>query len=144
MHIEVSVDIAAPPERVWSIMADIERWPEWTRSIKHVDKISEGPLAKGSRARIVQPKAPVAVWTVTNIEPGRSFEWKTSSPAISSVAGHRIEPAGEGSRVMLTVDHSGLLTLFMGWWLRRLSQRYVETEAQGLKARAESKDGYAI
>jgi uncharacterized protein YndB with AHSA1/START domain len=31
-----SIIIAAPPERVWSIAADVERYPEWARDVKDV------------------------------------------------------------------------------------------------------------
>ncbi|MGE0058146.1 MAG: SRPBCC family protein [Dehalococcoidia bacterium] len=144
MHTEVSIDINAAPDRVWDVMSDVESWPQWTPSIKHVDKLFDGPLAKGARTRIAQPKAPVAVWTVTEIEPGKFFEWETSSPAITSVAAHRIEPTGDGSKVTLTVEHSGLFTVVMGWWLKSISRKYVEMEAKGLKARAETGDSYKI
>ncbi len=32
MEIEWIVDIAAPPEKVWTVMIDIEPWSEWTTS----------------------------------------------------------------------------------------------------------------
>jgi len=144
MRTEVVVDISAPPERVWDVMSDVEKWPEWTPSVKHVDRLDEGPLTKGSKARLAQPKAPVAVWTVTEVEPGRYFEWETSSPSISSVGRHRVEPNGDGSRATLTIDHSGLFTVVMGWWLKGLAKKYVEMEAKGLKARAETGDSYKI
>lgn len=28
IHIERTVNINAPPERVWAVMLDVERWPE--------------------------------------------------------------------------------------------------------------------
>ncbi|MDF2732171.1 MAG: hypothetical protein K0S92_802, partial [Desertimonas sp.] len=30
------IAIAAPPERVWEIAADVERYPEWAKDIKDV------------------------------------------------------------------------------------------------------------
>jgi ribosome-associated toxin RatA of RatAB toxin-antitoxin module len=30
------ISIAAPPERVWEVVADIERYPEWARDVKDV------------------------------------------------------------------------------------------------------------
>ena len=31
-----SIHIAAPPERVWAIATDLERYPEWTHDVKDV------------------------------------------------------------------------------------------------------------
>lgn len=137
MFTDTTISIDAPPEKVWQVMTDVERWPEWTKSVTSVMKLDDGPLAKGSRVRIQQPKAPVAVWIVTEIEPGRFFQWETSSPAIQSIARHRIEPAGEGARVTLEVEQAGLFVAILAWWLKGLSRRYIDMEAAGLKARSE-------
>jgi uncharacterized membrane protein len=48
MDIERVIDIAAPQERVWAIMADVERWPEWTRSVKSVERLDRGRWASGA------------------------------------------------------------------------------------------------
>ncbi len=137
MHTEVIIDINANPERVWDVMTDVERWPEWTSSVDSAHKLTEGLLAKGSRTRIFQPKVPSAVWTVTEIDPGRFFEWETSSPAINSVARHRVEATSTGSRVTLSVEQTGLFAVLIGFWLKRISLKYVRMEAEGLKKRSE-------
>jgi uncharacterized membrane protein len=31
-----TITIAAPPERVWAIAADVERYPEWAKDVKNV------------------------------------------------------------------------------------------------------------
>lgn len=144
VHEEVTVDIDAPPDHVWEVMTDIERWPEWTPSVTRAEMLTEGPLVQGARARLLQPKAPSAVWTVTSVEPGAAFTWETSSPALTSIASHRIERTGDGSRVTLSVTHSGLFAVLLGWWLGPLTRRYIAMEAQGLKARSEKHNGYAI
>jgi uncharacterized protein YndB with AHSA1/START domain len=33
MDIERFVDIAAPPEKLWTVVTGIERWSEWTTSV---------------------------------------------------------------------------------------------------------------
>ena len=35
-HFSVTVDIPAPPDRVWAVIADVERWPEWTPTVTRI------------------------------------------------------------------------------------------------------------
>ena len=51
MQFQVSVDIAASPDVVWSVMADTGRWHEWTPSVRSVRWLGE-PLRIGSRALV--------------------------------------------------------------------------------------------
>jgi carbon monoxide dehydrogenase subunit G len=48
MDYQVSVDIAAPPDVVWSVMADVERWHEWTPSVRGIRLLDGGPCASGA------------------------------------------------------------------------------------------------
>ena len=137
VHLERSIDIAAPPERVWAVMSDVERWHEWTDSITSVE-LRDRPLAVGSRARVVQPRLRPAEFEVTAVEPGRNFEWVTTSNGLRAYATHRVEPVAGGSRATLTLDFSGWPLVLIGWWVRRISERYVDMEAAGLKKRSEA------
>jgi len=139
MIIQQTVDIAAPPQRVWDVMIDVERWPEWTSSVTSVEVLDGGPLRVGSRARIRQPRLAAAVWTVTTIEPGRYFEWRSVLPGLTSIGGHRIEILrAERCRVVLSVEWKGVLAPLIHLIYGELSRRYVTTEAEGLKRRAEA------
>jgi uncharacterized protein YndB with AHSA1/START domain len=44
MEIERIIDIDAPPERVWTVMTEVERWPEWTASVTGVALLDKGLL----------------------------------------------------------------------------------------------------
>ncbi len=138
MQLAESISIAAPPERVWALLTDIERWPEWTQSMTKLERLQPGDLAVGSKVKVTQPKLPVNVYQVTQIEPNRYFEWRIAKPGLSIVAGHRVEPEGAGTKVTLTIDQSGLLAPVVGLMYGALTRRYVATEAQGLKARSEA------
>jgi len=138
-----SIDIDAPADVVFGVLAEIERWPEWTPTVTKVERLegASQSLAIGSRARIVQPKIPPAVWTITVIEPGRGFRWDSRSPGATVVADHWVEPLDDGrrSRATLSVTFSGLLGRIVARLMRKLNERYLAQEAAGLKRRSEER-----
>lgn len=139
MYVEEVVEIAAPPERVWAVMADVERWPRWTSSVTEAQRLESGPLEVGARARVTQPKLAPAIWRVTVLDPGRSFEWVTGIPGLRSTGVHTVVPSSEGSRVTLAVRTTGIFAWLGRRWLGPLTREYVATEAAGLKRECEGR-----
>ncbi len=135
-EISTSIDIDAPPERVWAVISDVERWAEWTASIRRIVRLDSGPFRVGSRARVEQPKLAPATWEVTQLEENRGFDWASSSPVYRVLGGHWIERRGAGSRVTLSVQYSGLLGPLLAILFGGITGRYVKMEAEGLKQRA--------
>jgi uncharacterized membrane protein len=134
----IDVEILAPPDLVWAIMRDVERWPEWTPTVTSVRLLDRGPLAVGSRAVIRQPKLPPAKWRVTELdEPGRSFAWVTWGPGVRVIARHWVEACGDGSRATLSLRYTGVLAALFAHVTRELNDRYLALEAKGLKQRSE-------
>jgi hypothetical protein len=79
----IVIDIEASSERVWAVLLDIERWPEWDPPITSIQRLDTGPFGVGSRTRICQPKLRPAEWRVTELdETMRSFTWVTRSPGV--------------------------------------------------------------
>ena len=134
----ISVQIDAPPERVWPVMSDIERWHEWTPSIRSVRRTNAGPFEVGARARVYQPKLPPANWIVTALHDGRSFVWESRAPGVHVIARHAIEPVGAGSRATLSIQYSGVIGTIFGRLTAGINRRYIALEADGLKRRAEA------
>ena len=122
-----------------AVMSDIERWPEWTPSVTSIEVLDSGPLREGLRAKIGVKGAPsVTTWTVSSATYGKEFTWGTSAPGVRTVATHALEPNGEGTRVTLGVQQSGPGTILFGPWLRKVSKRNLEMEANGLKRASEA------
>jgi len=134
----ISVDIPAPPGRVWEVISDVDRWHEWTPSINSIKRIKDAPLAIGSSAVVRQPKFPPAMWTVTRLEPGRGFTWAARGLGFRTFGDHWVEPIPSGSRATLSVEQKGLFGGLMGRLTRRITERYIALEAAGLKARCEN------
>ncbi|HKW58644.1 MAG TPA: SRPBCC family protein [Candidatus Dormibacteraeota bacterium] len=50
--IHEAVDIDAPPERVWAVVAeDVKNAPKWTTNLDKVDRLDAGSPGKGTRYR---------------------------------------------------------------------------------------------
>jgi carbon monoxide dehydrogenase subunit G len=136
--IQKTIEIDAPPERVWRVMANVERWHEWTASIRSIRRLEGGPFTVGSSACVSQPKLRDTIWTVTHLEPGRSFTWTSSVSGLFRATGiHSVEPTGKGSRVTLSVEFKGLLGGLAGLAFGKVTDEYVAMEAAGLKRKCE-------
>jgi carbon monoxide dehydrogenase subunit G len=128
-----TVTIEAPPERVWAVLTDVERWPERIPTVTSVERLDAGPLRVGSRTRLEQPRLPTAVWTVTALAEGSSYTWESRSTGVTVTAAHVVEPHADGSRLTLSVTVSGPMS-GIGWLMTRsLTKRYVETEAASIR-----------
>ena len=139
MHHETLIEIAASPELIWSTLSDVERWPEWTRSVSEVERADAGDFGVGSRVRVKQPGMPRLVWEVTEYEPGEVFSWASKVPGATTTGGHRLTPApGDNVTVTLTLDQEGFLAPLVWLLTGSRSHRYVQMEADGLKRRCES------
>lgn len=112
-RIEKSIDIAAPPERVWRALTDHEEFGAWFRVRL------DGPFAVGetSRGHITYPGYEHLKWqaTVTAMEAPRRFAFTWHPYAVDpdrdysdeppTLVEFRLEPAETGTR--LTVIESG-------------------------------------
>jgi uncharacterized membrane protein len=136
---QATTDIAAPASTVWSTWVDVERWPEWTASVRRMTVLDRGPLQVGSRVRVQQPRLPTVVWRVDTLEPDRTFVWSSRTIGVTTVASHEIEPTDGGHlRAVLTLDQTGWLAPVIGLLTRSLTRRYLDMEARGLKERCEA------
>ena len=139
MRFEKSIEIDAPQQRVWDVLSDVEAWPQRIETVDVVDVLTPPPLSKGSRVRLKQPKLPEGTWDVTTWDAPSYFEWTQKTGGMTAVARHRVESLGEGrARLTLTLDMRGFLIPVIGLFYRKLTDDYMNLEAQGMKRAAES------
>jgi uncharacterized protein YndB with AHSA1/START domain len=98
IRIEARAESSAPPEAVFAVLADHERWPEWFPSVRRVTVL--GPAeGVGARRRVAIPGATVdeefIIW-----EPGVrwSFTGVAAKPSVlrSLVEDCRLTPLASG------------------------------------------------
>ena len=133
-----TVEIIAPPECVWAVWMDVEQWPAWNPVVTRATRLEAGPLAVGSRTRILQPKLMPAVWRVTELDEATGvFTWVTGRPGVTVAARHLVDNIGYGCRVTLLLTYRGFLGAFLAWSLKQLNWDYISKEASGLRQRCE-------
>jgi uncharacterized membrane protein len=141
MITDSSVEIAAPASLVWDVFSDVERWPEWTASVTRLVALDGPGMAVGKRFEIKQPRMPKLVWEVTEVHPGAGWTWVQRSPGGSTVARHDVvAQAGGHTLVRQQLDQRGAVGALVGRLMHGMTNRYLELEAQGLKARSEQRN----
>ena len=129
-----AVEIRVSPARVWSVLLDVERWPEWTTSVTRVQRMEVGPITIGSRTRIWQPRLMPAVWRVTSLdEKRRIFAWTTRTLGATITGRHQVDAVKNNTRVTLSIEYRGPLSAFIARLYGKLTLDYITREATGLK-----------
>ncbi len=135
-----TISIAASPERIWSVLADVSRWPDWLPTVTAVEPLDSSALRIGGRYRVLQPKLGSAIWFVTELDPQRSFAWESRRPGVLTVAHHVITPvSADVTAVTLRIALSGLMGTLAGLFAGRLTQDYLAQESAALKHTAEAR-----
>ncbi len=132
MDYDISVDIRRPPEAVYAMLADIQRYiPGPGSPVPEMEKIPPGPTAVGTRWREVVRLAPfltMTMWTeVAAIEPDRCLESTFHGPWMTGWIRYSIEPSDGGSvlRQQETLTPHGPLRFVAGTMDRMLRPQLV-------------------
>jgi uncharacterized protein YndB with AHSA1/START domain len=101
---EVAIEVAAPPERLWRLVADVTRMGGWSPVCRRCDWIDGFTGAEvGARFRGHNRQGPVRwsrVCEVTTSDPGREFAFRTIFKGAESTRWrYRFDPTPAGTRV---------------------------------------------
>ncbi|MGH3885370.1 MAG: SRPBCC family protein [Pseudonocardiaceae bacterium] len=103
--LEVSLTVAAPPERVWALVSDVTRVGDWGGEC--VDAQWEGSVggpevgARFHGRQVRQGREWETSSVVTEVEPGVSFGWAVGDPVNASATWrYELAPDGSGGTVL--------------------------------------------
>jgi len=94
-----SVDIAAPPERVWSLVTDLPRMASWSPQV--VRTFVRGPMERGTRAVNLNRRGLLFWPTRTKVvafEPHREFAFRVKDNG--TIWAFVLEPTAAGTRLV--------------------------------------------
>ena len=110
---EVTLEIAAPPERLWSLITDVTNMGRWSPECHRCEWLGDanGPAVgakfKGWNTRGLMRWSTVS--TVTSADEPRLFEWQVDQSGMKW--SYRFEPAADGSTTTVTESREAVADL---------------------------------
>jgi hypothetical protein len=118
-----TLEAEVPATAVWErAYADAEAWPRWNAELKRARL--DGPLALGTKAKIVFRTGLRLRFEVVEFEAGRLFTDESRLPGARMGHRHLVETTPDGTRLTNTIYIEGLLTPL---WRRILSPAAART-----------------
>lgn len=136
------VTFEADPATVWRIWTDVARWPEWDAS-KEIAQM-DGEFQAGTSGWVKKHNALGGTFTITEVEPGRSWISESPLPLGRVIFDHIVEPVPGGQvRVVKGVQveggSAGLFRLLAAPRMRR----DIEATLTALQQRAQAEEAAA-
>ncbi|RLB25457.1 MAG: hypothetical protein DRG66_08005 [Deltaproteobacteria bacterium] len=139
MRFESTIDIDAPPEKVWTLIDKLEQWPQWMPSIKKIERVSKGPLTAGSQLSVTAKVSGFTVkllMTIIKFVPERTVVMQGKALGTSLTRFYNLEPLNDKTRATIGGEVSGVLA----WLARRGGQAVSDEIAQAAKKRIEGSE----
>lgn len=140
MKVHRTVEIAAPPERVYEVVMDPERLEDWVTIHHHLEDAPNGRLKQGSKLtqclKLAGTKFNVR-WTVVENEPCIRVVWEGRGPVASHArVVYEFEGNGSGTTFSYLNEYDlpgGALGRLAGRAVSRVTQKELEGSLQRLK-----------
>jgi len=100
LPISASVEVAADPENVWTVVSDVSRMSEWSPECRKIVVLGSPKQGPGTTF-IGLNRRGWAVWPTTSkvvrYEPGKAVAWKTRESG--ATWSYELEPTDSGTRL---------------------------------------------
>lgn len=136
--VSAAIEIAAPPERVWAVLADLASYPQWNPVFHQ----ASGQLSAGSKITLTSTQPATgnpmtARVRIVTAEPAAELRWRTRMLGITiSERSFILSHTGGGTRLVQAGTYRGVFARFPPKTIRRIQDAF-ETINQAIKQRAE-------
>ncbi len=135
---EGEIEIAASPETVWDVIADLPSWPTWNRNVRSISL--DGPFEPGSTFRWRSGSTSL-VSTLQVIDPPREIAWTGVTMRIHAVHVFRFEASDAGTIARSAESFRGVIPTVFRKYSRNLLKRGIDDILRSLKIEAERRSG---
>lgn len=99
------METEAPPEAVWSLLAEPARWHEWSPYVAGGEGLGEPEVEAGAVGSVVLRGGVRIGAEILEVLAGRSWTWQVKGLRIR----HEVHPAPSGSRLSMIPEGTGPL-----------------------------------
>ncbi|MCI0776832.1 MAG: SRPBCC family protein [Chloroflexi bacterium] len=145
MAVTSNVNIDAPPDKVWSVLADLGSIYKWNPGVAKSHTTSELTQGEGATRHCDLDDKNYLEERAFDWREGESFKidvFESSMPLESNIVSFQIAPAGDATRVSVTADYKlkfgpigALMDVLFG---KRMLQRGFDDMMAGLKHHIET------
>jgi uncharacterized protein YndB with AHSA1/START domain len=97
--LQAEIEIDAPADRVWSLLSDLSRMPEWSPQCRMMKVF--GPLRQGARTLNLNRRKAMywpTTCRITEVIPGQKLAFRVETNG--SVWSYELHPTGSGTRLV--------------------------------------------
>jgi carbon monoxide dehydrogenase subunit G len=142
--IEESIEIARPPEDVFSYATNFSHFPEWQGGVVSVRPEGNAPLTVGSKAVVVRqlgPRKLEGTEEITELRPPRTWTVRGVGGRVKATARGTVESLEDGARSRVTIalefEGHGIGKLLVPLVIHPQARRQLPKNEQRLKERLE-------
>ncbi len=133
---EGSIEVAAPPETAWDLMADIRGWPTWNAD---VDRVSvEGEIAEGTVFRWKAGPGTITS-TIRLVDRPNAIGWTGRTFGIAAIHVWRFERRGDATIASMQESFDGTVAKLLRGRLQRQLDATTKSGLENLKKAAQAR-----
>ncbi len=134
-----SIEIAAPPDEVMAVIADVASYPEWVSAMKQVDVVTSHPDGKPDHVKIKLEHSVVSDHYTL------AYHWLADSVSWNLVEGqllkamdgsYELEPSAKGTKVTYALSVDVRMPM-IGMFRRKAEKTIIDGALKDLKQRVE-------
>jgi uncharacterized protein YndB with AHSA1/START domain len=128
------IEVAAPPEVVWDVLADFWSWPRWNPEVKSL--AIDGPVSEGTQFK--WKTGPLSITSILRqVQRPAAIGWTGKAFGIDAVHVWRFQPRDGGTLVHTEESWSGWLPRLLRGPMRKTLQKGLDDGMPHLKGEAE-------
>jgi uncharacterized protein YndB with AHSA1/START domain len=128
------IEIAAPPDAVWDVLTDFDRWPTWNPDVSSMT--FGGDVVEGAEFRWKAGPTTITS-TIRRIERPRLIGWTGRTLGTRAVHVYRLEPRNGATLVTTAESFNGWLARVARGPMRRTLNKSLDAGLEHLKTRVE-------